>query len=171
LPVGVAQLWIVRRHSRFVKHCTPLVVVALLVSLFVGCSKRPTSSASFVIEPGVSVGPVHSGMTMKQVVAELGEPEQKVAGGLLYRNLGFIISFGKGGTVQNVMCGGKTAFLGHTKEGIGIGASHADIVRAYGEPSAANVRKPFESMGYDSLGIVFVLRDDKVHMITLSFKP
>jgi hypothetical protein len=167
------------------KYRTPLVVGALLISLFAGCSTRPahsawTSSDSIVIEPGVSVGPVHSGMAMQQVVAELGEPDQKKDGVLVYRNLGLAVGPGKGGIVQTVVCGsGGNAFLtksftGHTKEGIGIGASRAEVVSAYGKPTATESwrgKSEFEIMKYDSLGVQFSLRDDKVRLIAVFFKP
>ena len=83
-----------------------LVVGSLLISLFVGCSKQPVHSVwktsdSIVIEPGVFVGPVHFGMTMQQVVAELGEPDQKQDGLLVYKNLGLAVGLDKAGTRIN----------------------------------------------------------------------
>jgi hypothetical protein len=67
-----------------------LVAVSFLSG---GCSKRPahgvlTSSESIVIEPGASIGPVRSDMTMQQVVAELGEPDRTNDQTLEYLNLG-----------------------------------------------------------------------------------
>ncbi len=164
------------------KYRTPLVVGALLISLFAGCSKRPahsawTSSDSIVIEPGVSIGPVHSGMTMQQVVAELGQPDQKKDGVLVYRNLGLSVGTDKGGIVQTALCGSggiMKSFTGHTKEGIGIGASRAEVVGAYGKPTATESsrgKSEFEIMKYDSIGVNFGLRDDKVRFIAVFFKP
>jgi hypothetical protein len=160
------------------KHCTPLIVAALLASLFVGCSKRPASSASFVIEPGVSIGPVHSGMTIQQMVAGLGEPNRTNDSVLEYLNLGFEVVPDKEGVVETVMCVKKagpftTAFGGHTKEGIGIGSSRADVINAYGEPTATGPIDGEPGLGvlkYRKLGLVFGIGDGKVFRILVSFK-
>jgi hypothetical protein len=54
LPVGVAQLWIVRRHSRFMKKYTSPVIAALLIALFTGCSKHsPAATAPKFKDLGV----------------------------------------------------------------------------------------------------------------------
>ena len=164
-------------------------VVTLLaaVALFAGgCSKRSahgawTSSASIVIEPGVSIGPVRSGMTIQQVVAELGEPDRKKESALEYFNLGFSVIPGKEGVVHIVLCVDPTgkegpftkAFAGRTKEGIGMGSSRADVIRAYGEPTATETidGKPgFEVVRYRPLGLVFELREGKVDSIGVIFK-
>jgi hypothetical protein len=160
---------------------TSLVFAVLSASLFVGCSKRPahgtlTSSASITIEPGVSIGPVHSGMKMQEVVTELGEPNQKHDGVLDYRDLGFAVLPGKGGIVQTVVCSGGNAqfpkaFAGHTKEGIGIGASRDEVISAYGKPSATKSGHEIEILRYDSLGVNFHIKDDKVCLIAVFFKP
>ena len=67
------------------------VVMAISI-LVTGCSKRPAHSAwalsaSPVIEPWVSIGPLHSDMTIQQVITELGQPEQTNNRELLYPNL------------------------------------------------------------------------------------
>jgi hypothetical protein len=161
---------------------TLLAAVALLGG---GCSKRPahgawTSSASIVIEPGVSIGPVRSGMTIQRVVAELGEPDRKKESALEYLNLGFSVIPGKEGVVHIVLCvdpAGKEgpftkAFAGRTTEGIGMGSSRADVIRAYGEPTATETidGKPgFEVVRYRPLGLVFDLRAGKVDTIGVIF--
>jgi hypothetical protein len=165
------------------KSRTPLVVGALLILLLAGCSKQPahnvwTSSDSMVIEPGVSIGPVHSGMTMEQVVKKLGEPDKTEYGILMYRNLSIFPS--KEGFVGHMFCfdpgrnGSSTeAFAWHTKEGIGIGSSRADVISAYGEPTATkheNVHKENEVMVYESLGLQFHIRNGKVYLIAVYFK-
>jgi hypothetical protein len=163
---------------------TCLAVVALLAG---GCSKRLahsawTSSASIVIEPKVSIGPVRSGMTMEQVVAELGEPDRENGLTLEYLNLGFSVIPGKEGLVHIVLCvdpAGKEgpftkAFAGRTKEGIGMGSSRADVIRAYGEPTARETidGKPgFEVVRYRPLGLVFDLREGRVDSIGVIFNP
>ena len=148
-----------------------LMAAALLAG---GCSTRPAhvagaSSESIVIEPGVAVGPVHSGMTIQQVIAELGQPERTKYSALEYTNLGIYISPGKSEVVHIV--GIFPPFAGRTKEGIGLGSSRADIIQAYGEPTAAKPIKPgFEVLRYDPPGLNFELRDGKVDSIGMIFQ-
>lgn len=165
------------------KFSTPLIIGALLVSLFAGCSKRPaagawTSSDSIVIEPGVSIGPLRSGMTMQQVITEFGEPDQKEEV-LRYPNLGLSVLPAKGGLVGAVLClsSGKSgpvtkSFAGRTKEGIGIGSSRADVINAYGEPtSTESLRSGTEVLKYKPLGVDFKIGDGKVYLIAVFFNP
>jgi len=115
---------------------------------------------------------------MEQVVTELGEPDKKHDGILMYRNLSVFPS--KEGFVGHVFCfdsgtnGSSTeGFAGHTKEGIGIGSSRADVITAYGEPTATkheNVDKENEVMIYESLGLHFHIRNGKVYLIAVYFK-
>jgi hypothetical protein len=155
-----------------------LVAAALLAG---GCSKRPahvswSSSQSIVVEPGVAIGSVHSGMTIQQVIAEIGQPDQTVVstapeinGALVYTNIGLTVIPSRVGVVHSV--GVRAPFAGRTKEGIGIGASRADIVRAYGDPTAAKpIRPDVEVLRYEALGIRFQLRDGKVDSIVVTLK-
>ena len=163
------------------KNRIPTIILALLVSLFSGCSKRPTtaawsSSASIVIEPGVAIGTMHSGKAISQVIAELGQPDQTVVstapeinGALDYTNIGLSVMPGRGGVVHDV--GVRPPFAGRTKEGIGMGASRADVIKAYGEPTAAKQMQPdSEVLRYEPLGVRFQLQDDKVDLIVVTFK-
>jgi hypothetical protein len=163
------------------KNRIPTIILALLVSLFSGCSKRPTtaawsSSASIVIEPGVAIGTMHSGKAISQVIAELGQPDQTIVstapeinGALDYTNIGLTVMPGSGGVVHSV--GVRPPFAGRTKEGIGMGASRADIIKAYGEPTAAKPIPPnSEVLRYESLGVRFQLEDGKVDLIVVTFK-
>ena len=166
------------------------VITVLAVAAFwvAGCSKRPargavTSSASMVIEPGVCIGPVRSGMTMQQAIAELGEPDQqKDSSSILeYHSLGFTVLRGnKAGLVGTVLCldsgqggPGTKSFAGHTKEGIGIGSSRADVISAYGEPTTIDHGRgqpQREVLIYRPHGLNFHIRDGKVHQIAVLFK-
>jgi hypothetical protein len=119
-------------------------------------------------------------MTMEQVVAVLGEPDKDRFGNLDYLKLGITVIFSddrKGGIVFSVVCypagdsGMERAFTGHTKDGIGLGASRAAIVSAYGNPPATNSVLELEFMKYHSLGIDFSLKDGKLLMITVVFRP
>ena len=182
-------------RSLEIQVVTLLAVATLLAG---GCSKRPahgvwSSSKSIVIEPGISVGPVRSGMTIQQVIAELGEPDRRLKVGvseagqqesaLQYLNLGLSVLAGKDGIVHNVVCVDPTqmgkdapftkAFAGHTKEGIGLWSSRADVIRAYGEPTVIKKieGKPrYEVLRYKQLGLVFELRDGKVDAIGMFFQ-
>jgi hypothetical protein len=66
------------------------------------------------------------------------------------------------------------AFAGHTKEGIGIGSSRADVIHAYGEPTAKQAGGEgwpnFEVLRYRPLGLYFRLRDDRVDTIGVIFQ-
>jgi len=76
---------------------------------------------------------------------------------------------GSGGVVHSV--GVRPPFAGRTKEGIGMGASRADIIKAYGEPTAAKPIPPnSEVLRYESLGVRFQLEDGKVDLIVVTFK-
>jgi hypothetical protein len=158
---------------------TAFFVAAALIAG--GCTKRPahgiwSSSKSIVIEPGVAIGSVHSGMTIRQVIAELGEPDRtedltfpEVNQALEYTNLGLYVIPDKGGVVHVVSVG--PPFAGHTKEGIGMGSSRADVIQAYGKPTAAKPLKPdFEVLRYEPLGLRFQLQDGKVDLIAVIFK-
>jgi len=112
-------------------------------------------------------------------VAELGEPDRKQDSALEYLNLGFSVIPGKEGAVHIVLCVDKDgpftkAFAGRTKEGIGIGSSRADVVSAYGEPTATETihGKPgFEVLRYKPLGLMLEIGAGKVYSIAVIFKP
>ena len=160
-----------------------LGVALLTMALLVGCSEDSEQSgsanggtnASMVIEPNVHVGQVHGGMTVPQVIAELGEPHRKTETALEYKRLGLAVVPDTNGVVQVIMCGDVTGnegpyvktFKGRTKEGIGMNSTRQELVAAYGEPDSSE-RFPMgtESMRYDRLGITFTLGGGKVyHMI------
>jgi hypothetical protein len=62
-------------------------------------------------------------------------------------------------------------FKGHTKEGIGMESSRADVVRAFGQPTTA---KPWnqgqEQLEYKDLGLTFTLESGKVMNILVDFR-
>jgi hypothetical protein len=151
--------------------------------LFVGgCSKKPhlSSSASILIQPGVSFGPVRSGLTMQQVIDAFGEPDERNEGELKYFNLGFSVVM-KSNVVHIISCVDMDRpdsrfkkFAGCTPDGIGIGSAKEDIVRAYGEPTAveSNPKTPdIEVLRYKPLGLFFMLRDGKVLNMSVIFEP
>lgn len=134
-----------------------------------------------VIEPGVSIGPVHSGMTIQQVISELGPPERTNGPALEYLNLGFYV-IGRAGMAYTVVCVNpsdhkgpfRKAFAGHTKGGIGIGSSRADVIRVYGEPTKTETPQAgpeYEILRYESPPLFFRLRNGKVETIAVFFHP
>jgi hypothetical protein len=146
----------------------------LVAAAFAGsCSKR---SESVAIEPSVAVGSVHSGMTIQQVIAELGQPDRTVNSAspeinraLEYTNYGLYVIPDKGEVVHIVSVG--PPFAGRTKEGIGIGSARADVIETYGEPTSAKPVQPnFEVLRYEPLGLRFQLQDGKVDLIGVVFK-
>jgi hypothetical protein len=155
--------------------CLAVSAMAALVS-FVSCSKDPAPSPNppLVIEPNVSVGSVRAGMSMKQVIAELGEPQRRTAKALEYTRLGFAVLPNSSGVVQTIMCGDVTgvngplvqAFTGRTKEGIGMKSTREELLKAFGEPTQIQTFPGgMESLLYQPLGITFTLEGGKVHHI------
>lgn len=158
------------------------ILVALCA---LGCSERSESSVSqsnppLLIDPKISVGPIRSGMRVADVVAQLGEPQRRTANALEYTRLGFAVMPNPEGVVQVVMCGDVTglggplvrAFTGRTKEGIGLGSTRADLVKAFGEPSSSEkLAGSTESIRYNSLGMTFTLEGGKVYHIIVRLPP
>ena len=181
--VGGGSAFYVRHHSDFMTYRASFVLVALSAAISCGCSKQPahgtlTSSDSIAIEPGVSIGPLHSGMKKQDVVAVLGEPSQEHDGVLGYYDLGITLLPEKGGLLEYVVCSGGNAkykpFAGHTKDGISIGSSLADVIKAYGEPTAIETGRdvPEHSLlVYKTRGIKFRVKEDKVCEIAVLLKP
>ena len=119
-------------------------------------------------------------MTTQQVVAELGEPDQTQNSALEYVNLGMLVVPSKDGHVQMVLCVDSrkgepftNSFAGHTKEGIGIGSSRADVIKAYGQPTATQSmggKSGFEELRYKSQGLMIEIKEGKVYSIAVIFK-
>ncbi|HTL18438.1 MAG TPA: hypothetical protein VL793_14475 [Patescibacteria group bacterium] len=155
----------------------------LLLWLAVGCSERTDvadHNPPLVIEPNARVGPIKSGMAIQDVLKQLGEPNRRTANALEYTRLGFAIMPNSSGLVQVVMCGDVTgingplvrAFTGRTKEGIGLGSTRDELVKAYGEPSSIEkMRWGSESIRYDNLGITFTLEGGKVYHMIVRLTP
>ena len=154
-----------------------LIALGLTLLLLAGCSNHSDQVASatnppLVIEPNLSVGNIHSGMTVQQVIAQLGEPQRRTANSLEYTRLGLAVMPDALGIVQVVMCGDVTgingpfakAFTGRTKEGIGMYSTRQEVLKAYGEPTEAKkMVGGLESLQYQAQGITFTLEGGKVH--------
>jgi hypothetical protein len=157
-----------------------LILTAAVVLSCVGCSEDAerasvTTNPPLLIEPNVAVGKVRAGMSVQDVLNQLGEPQRRTANALEYTRLGFAIMPGTDGTVHVVMCGDVTGingplvktFTGTTKEGMGMNSTREDLLKVYGEPtSRQKLLGGTESFRYDPLGITFTLEGGKVyHMI------
>ncbi len=163
--------------ARTASYIAGLALAALLAAN--GCSKAPDNTAAnggangvMLIEPHVAVGKINAGMTIQQVIGQLGEPARRTANALEYPPLGLAVMPGPDGSIAVVMCGDVTglngpfvaAFAGRTKEGIGMRATREQVVKAYGEPEKdEKFRLGLESMTYPALGITFTLQDGQVH--------
>jgi hypothetical protein len=145
-----------------------LVVAAVFAG---GCSKR---SESVAIKPEITIGSLHSGMTIQQVFMKFGQPEQaRTNSGIIYAleysDLGISVLAGEDGVVREAsVC---SPFAQRTNGGIGIGSSRADVIRAYGEPTLAKPTAPnIELLEYKKLNLVCELKDGKVDSMQVIFK-
>ena|ERR1035437_2767870 len=163
----MAQFWTLGDFDTFMKNRTLTKFLVIATILVGACS---VWSQSLAIEPGIAVGSVHSGMTMQQVIAKLGQPDQTNDSVLVYSHLGLQVASGNGEIVHRVTV--EHPFTGRTKEGVGIRSSRADVIQAYGAPTVA---KPgpagYEFLRYTKLGLVFQLHDGKVDMMSVFFNP
>ena len=147
--------------------------VLMAAALLAGCYKQPAQRAGdpatpAAIQPGISVGPLHSGMTIRQATAMLGQPDWTNDVELVYTNLGIHVLPGNGDSVHIV--GVCAPFAGRTKEGLGIGDRRATVIQVYGQPTGAMPLKPgYDVIKYKSLGLNFEFYDNKVNMIATVF--
>ena len=150
-----------------------LIIAALLIPVIVGCSKPHTPgswspSSKIDLPPDISIDSLHSGMTVQEVIAALGQPSRTDATGLEFLSVGLFICPDTG---EVTLIAPST---GHTKEGIGMGSSRADVIRAYGEPSSDkighNSGSEAEFLGYSPSHMSFQLRDGKVDWMKISTK-
>jgi hypothetical protein len=137
------------------------------------------SPEELLIVPGVSVGKVRKGMTTNEVETVLGKPEKWQGKIMVYDGkLGMSVGQTKNGAMM-VFCGssmlhyaGVKKFRCRTKEGIGMESSRADIIKAFGKPSAEPQTNPGQTqLEYASLGLTFTLESDKVINILVLFRP
>jgi hypothetical protein len=93
-----------------------------------------------LIVPGERIGPIHLGMLLDEVVSVLGRPEKMVssatASGVFWRwpSLGLGIGFSKNQPAPYVGRVETESARNITREGIRVGDSTFDVVRALGKP-------------------------------------
>lgn len=140
------------------------------------------ASEPMLIVPWESVGKVRKGMTTNEVEAVLGKPEKMQGKMMIYdERFGMAVGQSKVG-VNVVFCGGSSGsgpgvktFKGRTKEGIGMGSSREEVVKALGQPTSAKLwdaRRNQEQLEYKTLGLDFLLEKGNVfHVIVDLRKP
>jgi hypothetical protein len=132
-----------------------------------GCSKP---SKSVAIEPRIAVGSVRSGMTVQQVMVELGQADLTTNSYLMYSHLGLQVTHDNEGVVQSVTI--RHPFAGRTREGIGVGSSRADVIRAFGAPTVQPSTEGYEILKYyRSRGLAIQLLDGKVDEMIIHLPP
>ena len=126
-----------------------------------------------VITLGEGMGRAKFGMTKDEVANALGEPDEKkeIRGGSMwtYDSRGFHLTFDQldAGHLVSIACHMErryrsAEFTGATAEGIGIGSSQEDVLRAYGEPEEDSVRDGLGAMRYFKLGMTVGIAKGKV---------
>lgn len=163
-----------------------IIILAVAATLAItGCSKKNSAVESkpetpeakavvpeaklpsaMLIDPLAGVGKVRKGMRKAEVETELGSPDSKKGGIWAYKELGLWVLFDKSGLMFNVHC--RKSFTGHTKEGIGIGSTRAEVVKAFGDPSEAKPEgKAGENLWFASSEISMTLNHDKITEIVV----
>ena len=154
---------------------------------FVGCKKAKEevskdtekytqrtkgSSEDLLIRPGIGVGKIEFGMTVQQMKDILGKPDVAGTGiSYMYTSLGIeIVAKGKV-TISAILCGNPSnrkdlpmlkameeACKFKTAEGIGIGSTEVQVLKAFGQPT----RRRDDTLLYKNKRISFSLANDKV---------
>ncbi len=164
-------------------HPSLLGLLLLVAITTQGCQKAtqpepeaayptPTPAAQVVLEPGkvspgVGLDTIKLGQSQKDVIALLGEPEERdnneFAPGqlyVLYYSQGIELTFADD-KLEVITLHSQTAkwkaYAGATSEGVGVGSSQDDIVKALGEPAADDTR----ALRYPKLGLWFRLDGDR----------
>jgi RNA polymerase sigma factor (sigma-70 family) len=133
-------------------------------------------SAGQDIAPGESVGKIKAGMTEDDVIAALGQPDRKQGEVLIYdKEFGLSVVCSQQKIVGSVFCGGGVDFKGHTKEGVGIGSSRNDLIKAMGKPTTEQRNTKLtafdqEQLVYKPLGLTFTLQNGKVFQIVVDLR-
>jgi len=135
------------------------------------------SDDALLITPRVSVGEVKAGMTEDEVIAALGQPDRQQGDVLIYdAQFGFSVVCNRQKIVRAVHCGGPVSFKCRTKEGIGVGSSKDELIKAYGQPAdwaktPAQGNQPAQDLlDYTPLGLNFTLHDSKVYSIVVNLR-
>jgi hypothetical protein len=136
---------------------------------------RDPQLRDLVITPLVGIGPVKFGMSRQEVEKLLGKPDgvQELGkNGFVHMNYGsrgYFIGVSKVYGVAMISCVSQAEsavrvrdFSGKTDKGISLGASMADIIRAYGEPNSKRTNMGSTFLDYGKLDAQFTLYNDKL---------
>jgi hypothetical protein len=140
-----------------------------------------------VVTPKVGIGDVKFGMSRQDVEKLFGPPDRDLEVNqadsevLSYALQGFAIAVSKARGVVTINCFGQVVrtampgkvrdFSGKTDAGIALGASAADIIQAYGEPSSRQTKNGLTRLRYDELQADFwITSSGKLCLIWL-FRP
>lgn len=128
------------------------------------------------VTPGEGIGPAKFGMSKKDVIEKLGEPDEVIRDmGLEYRSRGFGLLVSSTRGLVAITCYTQDTFVlkikdfaGKTKEGVAMGASSADIIKAYGEPESKETDEGMTYLHYrKKLKMEFTLFNDKLVQYSL----
>lgn len=137
------------------------------------------STADWVIQPKVGIGPIRFGMTRQEVEQILGKPVQIARGNTYeYYQDGLLLIFNPAqrgifgmSVVGTGKPGGQTVsatgtaykdFAGATQEQIRIGSKRSDVVRAFGEPEKISKAANMEDIMYPTLALTVHLENGQV---------
>jgi outer membrane lipoprotein-sorting protein len=128
------------------------------------------------VKPGVGIGPIKFGASKDEVLKHFGKPDVEEGRGtsLNYnsRGYGFAVSPKLG--VIMIYCYTQATFAtkvrdfqGKTTEGIGMGSSQEQVVKAYGKPDKVESMGVGAKLKYDRLNMEVTLLNDKVIQLWL----
>jgi outer membrane lipoprotein-sorting protein len=133
------------------------------------------------VKPKEGLGPVTFGMTKEQVIEKLGQPDKIDQKGMVldYLSRGYSLLVSPQRGVQMITCYTQATFVvkvkdfaGKTKEGIGMGASAAEIKKAFGEPDTTEQEEQTTRLNYrKKLGMEFTLFNDKLVQFSILKAP
>ncbi|MHC4430772.1 MAG: hypothetical protein ACYTBS_02920 [Planctomycetota bacterium] len=157
--------------------------LAICLTVAAGCGKKAGEDEpldKLILEPLVGIGPVRFGMSKDEVIEHFGQPDRIFEGKVTKlhyvpsRGLNFVVDGELG--LQEIGCWSEgmlpsrvTTFTGTTREGVRMGASHEEIVAAYGQPdrTSTNDAGGFQILHYDKLSTEFSVKDGKIITIVL----
>ncbi|HLX09430.1 MAG TPA: hypothetical protein VKY89_16375 [Thermoanaerobaculia bacterium] len=127
--------------------------------------RRSAMNPSWVVVPGKAVGPIQIGMSQEEVRAAVGEAERTSHGGWEYSSGGYAVLLDQDRHTVNAIVGGDVgyphgalvkAFVARTREGIGMGSTRVEVVKALGVPDADRKPPGGEVLSYPGLELVLV---------------
>ncbi len=136
-----------------------LLVPSLLTLTLASTGLSATgATASTLIVAGVAIGPVHLGMSVREVTAILGPATPGNGGQLRFPRWGITVSFAEG-VARQIWTANR---LFRTKYGAGVGISQNDANRLVGDPNSVTTPTGDSvTVLYAFQGIGFVFRADR----------